>query len=805
MKKYLLLLLAASSLTQAATFNVSTTAELRAALSTAATNGDDDTINLADGTYKTTDDGGGTFKYVSNEANSLTLQGSGADNVILSGDEQHQILNIKSTVSIGTVYLQKLSFINGNEQSGHGGAINSYFNIEMKECNFTSNYAKESGGGVYVGTYMLVQSSIFKNNTSKSGGGFSSVGTEVIDSTFENNLAEGDYAKGGGFDSNGDTVVSNSIFRNNTVSSTYSGTGGGGGFSASGTVSVNDSKFYDNSVSVEVNYSFEDAKAKGGGFASHNSIGFTDVTNSIFIGNSLSTTGSSNPYSAGAGFYIRDRARVNNSFFSNNSAQTGSGFSCDSRYITDVSNSIFTNNIDENGGTIESQFITLSNSILINNSSGISILFGNSTILNSIFDNNGSEISGSGIVEKLENNYIDLSAVSVDFFAENNIFDSVFLGFIDEANGDYRLTLDSGLIDIGTTDIEGVTFPETDMDGNARISGGTIDIGPYEFNSTRPTINAVTYTGTAKEQNELTFTTDYTLTGGREMTEVLYDFMNDGNYTYLNTYTYNTAGTYTVNVKVTDSEGEFSTSSLEVTITELPWSEMTYEQKLIEAISPEYYDLLISEIDIEKSKSFSSGKHYVQNNLAEFSLVTEADKNTAFGEGTMHGIATGKQYVQDNLTEFSLVTEAAQATAVAASNTSGIATGKQYVQDNLTEFSLVTEAAQATAVASASTTGITDGENNVINDPVAYGLNIVVGLSKEGIAQLPTGWKMISIPEDVTDLSVFDGAKIVWFFNNETQAWTGYSSNTNTVQQMENNNIGIITSLSAGDGVFIEM
>lgn len=112
---------------------------------------------------------------------------------------------------------------------------------------------------------------------------------------------------------------------------------------------------------------------------------------------------------------------------------------------------------------------------------------------------------------------------------------------------------------------------------------------------------------------------------------------------------------------------------------------------------------------------------------------------------------------------------------------------------------------QAIAVASASTTGITDGENNVINDPVAYGLNIVVGLSKEGIAQLPTGWKMISIPEDVTNLSIFDDAKIVWFFNNETQAWTGYSSNTNTVQQMEDKNIGIITSLSAGDGVFIEM
>ena len=151
------------------------------------------------------------------------------------------------------------------------------------------------------------------------------------------------------------------------------------------------------------------------------------------------------------------------------------------------------------------------------------------------------------------------------------------------------------------------------------------------------------------------------------------------------------------------------------------------------------------------------------------------------------------------------MTEAAQTIAVATATSTGISTGKQYVQDNLSEFSLVTEAAQTIAVATATSTGIASGENNVINNPVAYGLNIVVGLSKEGIAQLPTGWKMISIPEDITDLSVFDGAKIVWFFSNETQAWTGYSSNSNTVQQMKDKNIAVITSLSAGDGIFIEM
>lgn len=129
----------------------------------------------------------------------------------------------------------------------------------------------------------------------------------------------------------------------------------------------------------------------------------------------------------------------------------------------------------------------------------------------------------------------------------------------------------------------------------------------------------------------------------------------------------------------------------------------------------------------------------------------------------------------------------------------------QYVQDNPAVFSLVTFSDRDANVAAATTMGITAGENNVINNPVAYGLHIVVGLSKDGIAQLPSGWKMISVPKDLTDLSIFDDAKIVWFFNNDTQAWAGYSSNSNVMKQMKDKNIDIITKLSAGDGIFIEM
>ncbi|MBA6327393.1 hypothetical protein H4J46_05475 [Colwellia sp. MB02u-6] len=718
MKKYLLLLLvAASSLTQAATFNVSTTPELRIALSTAATNGEDDTINLADGTYKTTDDGEGTFIYLSNESNSLIIQGSSADNAILSGNYQTGIINFKSTQTVAKINLTNISFLNG--KNIEGGGIYSTLHLNIKGSAFAVN-SSEIGSAIY-GKNLTIQSTQFIKNSFNGipvpgerlgGSTVYSANTYIDDSTFDSNNTQNVVSanNSGPDDSLRNIKVTNSNFNNN------------GDTSDSSPILFNPSwGLYGSSSILSTNW------------------GIT-VNNSIFINNN-----------------IKKSIRSGNAYYNQKSS---------------IKNSIFVNS---GTAVLLSKKNTIENSLF--NNSNLYLSYIDNNIYNTIILSssiNGSRVSGEPIIN-IENSYLDLNDVAITVVTESIIFNNVTLGFVSEINDNYNLTGVSDLIDVGTAVIDDIDLLITDLNGNDRISGGNIDIGPYEFSSTKPTINFVTYTGTAKEQSELTFTTDYTLADGRGVIDVSYDYLNDENYTSLNTYTYNTAGTYTVNVKVTDSEGEFSTSSLGVAISELPWNEMTYEQRLIKAVSPEYYELLISEIDIEKSKSFSSGKHYVQNNLTEFSLVTEA----------------------------------AQAIAVAASNTSGITTGKQYVQNNLAEFSLVTEAAQATAVAAvaaaAATTGITDGENNVINNPVTYGLNIVVGLSKEGLAQLPSGWKMISIPEDVTDLGIFNDAKIVWFFNNETQAWTGYSSNTNTAQQLEDKNIGIITSLSAGDGVFIEM
>jgi hypothetical protein len=768
MKKYLLLLLAASSFTQAATFNVSTTAELRVALSTAATNGEDDTIVLADGTYKTTNDGGGAFTYLSNEIHTLKMTGSSPENVILSGDNTGQIFFNSHTDEIkgGVLTIENMSFINANFYESGGAIFSNQDNMIIRNLTLTDNVTTGSFGGA-----------IFAQ----------SANIEIYDSNFERNYS----SNGGGAVAvyNGNAIISGSNFIQNTTGSSYSSNNGGGAIQGrqGSTFTISNSTFTENTSSgpggaiMGQVYANELRILNNTGGSGGGIYGSGTIKNSIIKGNMC--TGAC--YGGGIHF---GGGNVFNNIIEGNSSE------------------IVVDHEDRDSGALYAGNDTfIINNLFKDNSSGASAFTG--TFINNIFINNGAfDIKAAdNSIATIKNNYIDVTKIQGVSIKSDNIFNNVNLGFIDELISDYRLKFDSDLIDAGAIDVDGITLPELDFEGVNRVSGGAIDIGPYEFSTTRPTINTVTYSGVPKEQNELTFITDYTLTDGREVTEVLYDFLNDGNNTTLNTHTYTTAGSYTVNVKVTDSEGEFSTSSSGVTISELPWIEMTYEQKLIKAILPEYYDLLISEIEFEKSEYFSTGMQYVQDNLSEFSLVTEAAQASAVATATTTGIVTGKQYVQDNLSEFSLVTEAAQASAVATATTTGIVTGKQYVQDNLSEFSLVTEAAQASAVATATSTGITDGENNVKNNPVDYGLNIVVGLSKDGIAQLPSGWKMISIPEDVADLSIFDDAKIVWFFNNEDQAWTGYSSNNNVVQQMKDKNIGIITSLSTGDGVFIEM
>ncbi|MGM0519095.1 MAG: PKD domain-containing protein [Campylobacterota bacterium] len=656
MKKSILLLMFLVGSLFSATFNVSTTPELRTALNTAATNGEDDTIILADGTYKTTDDGQGTtFIYLSNESNSLTLQGSSADNVILSGDSTHQIIEFNS-ISNDKIKLEKLSFIDANSSSA-GGAIHTESFIEVIDCKFINNVAKSHGGGIYnpYGS-LVINNSTFINNRSLrgSGGGVSSADSVVINnSTFTNNIS---HKEGGGLFAE-NIQIKNSLFKDNN--SSY-----GGGFSSGsiGTNLITNSTFDNNSASVN-----------GGGFASS---GHSIVSESLFENNTAQ--------GSGGGFHAFSTEVINSTFINNKTYTKGGGFY--SFRSTEVKNSIFKNYykdyMDMKGGCFYSgaSATIVTNSLFANNFNCIDLGSYSSNehvIVNNIFYNNTYDIKALDTVDikYLSNNYIDVSKLQVSNIASNNIYEGVELGFIDSDSSNFNITSSSDFIDAGTTNINGLNFPDTDFEGNERIISTSIDIGPYEFTFSKPTINTFTYSGTAKELSQLTFNIEYTLESGRTISKIEYDYSNDATWTTTNTHTFNTAGTYTVNVKVTDSEGEFSVKSLDIIVAELAFADMTDEQKLVKAIDPQYYSEIMAIINGGSTLSYEDGKQYVQDNPSEFSLVEAG--------------------------------------------------------------------------------------------------NILV--TEEDIDAIPTGWSLLGSPSEITDLSIFANAKMVWTFDETMQQWSAYS------------------------------
>jgi len=207
----------------AATFNVSNTSELRQALLDAAQNGQEDTIVLANGTYATTDGGGGTFTFLDNQNYDLTLQGSSRTNTILSGNNSHQVINFNIIGSTKTIHLSNLSVINGTS-SGAGGGIFSEETLEIQNCEISNNHAATDGGGFFSSSTITVTDSTITGNSANTGGGFyTTATTNITGSTVTENSA---VANGGGFYADSVTIS------DSTITGNSAGNAGGGGFYA---------------------------------------------------------------------------------------------------------------------------------------------------------------------------------------------------------------------------------------------------------------------------------------------------------------------------------------------------------------------------------------------------------------------------------------------------------------------------------------------------------------------------------------------------------------------------------------------
>jgi len=202
-------------------FNVTNPEEFQDALTTAESNGEDDTINVAEGTYNIAS----TLTYKTNDGDSghtLTIQGAGADKTVLDGGGSVQILYIDTGTDGGDVTIKDMAFENGN--GGNGGGIyvhGSSINITIKECIFSGNSAKY-GGGVDAHSdsgITIINNTFSGNSASRDGGGiWTRLYYDSAILNIYNNIFFDNTANAGGND--GDDLYVNSDGNGNSTGST---------------------------------------------------------------------------------------------------------------------------------------------------------------------------------------------------------------------------------------------------------------------------------------------------------------------------------------------------------------------------------------------------------------------------------------------------------------------------------------------------------------------------------------------------------------------------------------------------------
>ena len=168
-------------------FHVSSSEEFQDALYEAASNGESDTIYVAEGIYFITETltyyGG---SYSESEEASLNIVGAGSNSTILDGMGRNQILAIYTGFpnSRITITLSGLFFKNGRGKysiasTSHGALhIEGHnINVVLEDCKFENNSYKgttENGEGLYIQTSkssITVRRCIFTNNSASWRGG----------------------------------------------------------------------------------------------------------------------------------------------------------------------------------------------------------------------------------------------------------------------------------------------------------------------------------------------------------------------------------------------------------------------------------------------------------------------------------------------------------------------------------------------------------------------------------------------------------------------------------------------------------
>ncbi len=349
-----------------------------------------------------------------------------------------------TTTSPDTSFFEYCRFEYGNASvspNTSGGAISFSNNSKgiVTHSRFRNCYASIGSGAIQYGNTRCISYCLFENNSSQTcgaiGGGFAGNSCEISYNTFIGNYCTGDY--GGAIGSWGHDIIKNNVFYNNT---SYGSNYAGGAIycGSSSSLNIYNNKFYNNS--------------------------------SINNG-------------AGA-IYCLGTPIISNNVFSNNSGPMGGAIICDGA-LPNITNNTFMNNFSNYGGAIyclNTGYPILSNTILWGDSASVS---GKEIYLAD--QSNGPTISycdmqGGQSSIGLANNIFYLG-IYTNNIASNPLVVNPSAGIGLSYNGlSTNLSLTGNSPCINTGNPTG-TYPTTDIAGNPRIYGSSIDIGAYELQS----------------------------------------------------------------------------------------------------------------------------------------------------------------------------------------------------------------------------------------------------------------------------------------------------------------------------------
>jgi len=373
-----------------ATFCVTNATELQAALTTAENNGEDNTIQIVQGTYN------GNFTYASTEAYSLTVVGGYTEdcasrtidpaNTILDGGGTDTVLVLVSQ-SAANFSIEGITLQSGNAStvdSGGGLYVKTGGNVTLTNNTFTGNTASSQGGGLYVywvysasdtrGIITLNNNTLTENTAGTGGGAYvSGANTTLTNNTFTGNTGSGAYVSG----RDNCTLTTNTFAGNTTI---YSG----GGVYVSSMATLRNNTFTDNIAGINAGAAFIRQQRFTPG---------STLDNNIFIGNTASNSGGGIYVEGYSGF--GGSAILTGNTFTDNTATNGNGGGvCGGGPLT---NNTFTGNTANNGSGGGTSGGTLTNNTFTDNTAkyGGGTSSGD-TLTNNTFTGNTATENGGG-------------------------------------------------------------------------------------------------------------------------------------------------------------------------------------------------------------------------------------------------------------------------------------------------------------------------------------------------------------------------------------------------------------------------